>query len=975
MGVRAGCTPRKEVLKGDLEDAIFAADFGDLVAGKAPKVYSNAKVFFQNTHPAKQLCKVVQAVFGRLANPREGGASIRLSTGFGGGKTHTLMALWHLAENVYDAALGTELLPAAGRPTEVTVVAVDASKAGVPVFARHGKVLVHSLWGEMAYGLAGEKGLKTLGGSDDPELQPDESLLDSLFPKGPVLLLLDEIVIYMATLSERGQANLLAFLNKLTAAVVKRPQTVLVVTDPADQRAYAREASKVGDSIAPAAEKLDDVFGRKMSDFDPIGNEAARVIVRRLFERVDPSAAQAASAAYHALYQRVFQESPGSLPAAAASAEYARRIVESYPFHPRLLDTAQGRLGALQEFNKSRGTLRLFARILRAVFESPQDLDLISAGDLDWSDDRIQADLLQRLNRDSFRSAVAADVEKHAAELDGGANRGVHVRVASALLLESIPMQANSGMDPADLTLAVLRPDEAGHEPAESLDRLVGVCWHTYPMPGGRGWQFRYEPNVIKQIEERMSDIPLEDARSRLEAEVQGYFQGPIYRPQPWPLSPKQVPEAKDLQVVLCREERIAKAVSSLSDDTDPNAPVPRKYQNAIVCVTSLPTAVNGAVERAQRLLAAEAIEKDHRSGESNKLVREQLLKLKPELTKQFRIAACRAFDRVVLAGGATYAIEEKYQVPDEKILERAQGQSCLKEFLEAKNLVYKAGDVLDAAKFLGLLPGAVPVAGSASTYTARAIHERFLAAPNLRLVPDAGIVRQTILRAVAEGKVAVRLPDGRAYDARGCVEGAAGRRRRVQGTLASLALDDDVLVSLVGSETATAWMREDSFRSRPSPGGWDDRPIADPRPPEPTPVTASTWEKAIDLAMDRPLMELRLRASKPADASTLVALAQPLGAESLTLNVSVSGQTKDGGNLNFAANEVKPNHPTKPLGLAQTVFNALTEGSTYEAELALGFGPSGRTGVQALLQDLARNSSDGVRLEARFAKPAESQR
>jgi hypothetical protein len=149
MTVLSGCKPRKEVFKGELDDVIYAADFGDLVAGSAPKVYGEAKQFFQNTHPAKELCRVVQVIFQRLANPKEGGATIRLSTGFGGGKTHTLMALWHLGENIANPALGTELLPAAGRPKAVKIMGVDLGKAGVPVFATHGKVKVHSLWGEV----------------------------------------------------------------------------------------------------------------------------------------------------------------------------------------------------------------------------------------------------------------------------------------------------------------------------------------------------------------------------------------------------------------------------------------------------------------------------------------------------------------------------------------------------------------------------------------------------------------------------------------------------------------------------------------------------------------------------------------------------------------------------------------------------------------------------------------------------------
>ena len=94
--IRQTCKPRKEVLEGDLQDAIFAADFGHVVEGIAPGVYKDTKVFFQNTYPTKDLKKIVTMIFDRLAAPDESGATIRLSTGFGGGKTHTLIALWQI---------------------------------------------------------------------------------------------------------------------------------------------------------------------------------------------------------------------------------------------------------------------------------------------------------------------------------------------------------------------------------------------------------------------------------------------------------------------------------------------------------------------------------------------------------------------------------------------------------------------------------------------------------------------------------------------------------------------------------------------------------------------------------------------------------------------------------------------------------------------------------------------------------------
>ena len=356
MGVLTGCKPRKEVLKGDLDDAIFAAEFGDLISGKAPAVYGDSKTFFQNTYPTEHLKKIVQVVFDRLANAKEGGASIRLSTGFGGGKTHTLMTLWHLAKNIGNASMGTDLLPAAGRPKSVTVAAIDGGKAGSPVFIRHGKLETHSLWGELAYCLGEEKAYKAVARVDNSESHPDEELLESLFPTGPVLILLDELVIHMATLSDRGQGNLLSFLKKLGNIASKRPQTILVVTDPGQQIVYAQHAAKIGDALAIAASHLDEMFGRKMTDFDAIGKEAARVIVRRLFEKVDSTAAQSASALYHTLYTRVLQDSPGSVPNEASGSAYANRIVESYPFHPRLLDTAHDRLGALQDFQRAAGS-------------------------------------------------------------------------------------------------------------------------------------------------------------------------------------------------------------------------------------------------------------------------------------------------------------------------------------------------------------------------------------------------------------------------------------------------------------------------------------------------------------------------------------------------------------------------------------------------------------------------------------------
>ena len=155
MGVKAGVKPRRDVLEGELDDAIFAASFGKLVRGDGANIYRDPALFFQNTHPTAALSKLCRDVFGRMASSTDSGAVLRLSTGFGGGKTHALMTLWHLAKTIGDPTMGTTLLPPAGRPTTVRVIGIDAEGAGYPVFARHGDQEARSLAAELAFQLGG----------------------------------------------------------------------------------------------------------------------------------------------------------------------------------------------------------------------------------------------------------------------------------------------------------------------------------------------------------------------------------------------------------------------------------------------------------------------------------------------------------------------------------------------------------------------------------------------------------------------------------------------------------------------------------------------------------------------------------------------------------------------------------------------------------------------------------------------------
>ena len=131
----------------------------------------------------------------------------------------------------------------------------------MPIFNQHGSIRVRSLWGEIFFLLNPEHGLVTLGDADDPEASPNAGQIEQVLPDGPILFLLDEIVIYMAKLTERGQGNLLGFLNLLASVVRNRPQTCLVVTDPGSQAVYAAQSSKLAAELTTDAAKLEAILG------------------------------------------------------------------------------------------------------------------------------------------------------------------------------------------------------------------------------------------------------------------------------------------------------------------------------------------------------------------------------------------------------------------------------------------------------------------------------------------------------------------------------------------------------------------------------------------------------------------------------------------------------------------------------------------------------------------------------------------
>lgn len=973
MGVLSSCKPRPEVLKGDLSDAMFAASLGSVISGEADPVYCDPRRFFESTHPAAQLKKIAEVVFERLSDSSENGAVIRISTGFGGGKSHALLTLWHIAQNVGDFGVGTELVPAAKRPSSVRVAAVDGEGAGLPDFATHADATTHSLAGEIAYQLGGKSALEALGAADDPNARPNATQIAAMLPQEPVLILLDEVVVYMAQLAEQGQGNLLGFISALSSAVLARRQAVLVITDTATQQAYASESIQMQAALQKAAMRLDQILGRKGSDFDPIKDEAAQVIARRLFTHVDKTAAESASVTYRQLYERVRQATINLLPSNTLSPEEIQKFVACYPFHPRLLETAQNRLGTMPDYNKGRGTLRLFARLLRDVWEHGEDVEMIGAGDIDWSSDRIQSDLLKRLNRDQFVGAVNADVLGHATELDGG-KRGHHCRVASALMLESLPMDSNAAMTVQEVTQAVLRPEDVGDEPSEALDRLLNACWYTYPSDSGDRFQFRIEPNVNKQIEERAQSVSNEDAKGQVRTRVSQYYGGTFFQLANWPEDVTSVPRTAKPILALCDHEALGKDIARFESIDADGHKSPREFINNLAVLVPDGNLLASAIERAKRLKAAEDLDREARQGAGNPLAQKQLEKILPSLRRQFRIEAVRAFTRLVIHE-REHRIGEEILNDDNECALTVGGQTKLKDFLEKKTLIYKGGEALDADLFLAKVFDSTPDAnGLADVKNAAALFERLLSVEGFRLLGDGSVFRETVKKAVGSGKLVVRMPDGRCFNKEGCVAGEVGNRKRQSFPFTTLAANADVLVARANALIVPTWFATDDPKDETEPDDDDGDGFVIPPPPVPKDENvARNWEDAVEKAATKRVVSVKFSTRVPSGLAAFPSMTVHLSPKEQRVNLQVGGPAKEGGNINLAFRGLKPSHPLKPTNMVAQVFNALAEeGRTATFEQELVFEPEGREGMAERIAQAREAASemkqlDSVQVEVRF--------
>lgn len=510
---REVAVPHEDVLKGTFQQAEFAADLSRVHEGTAAPEYQNPMLFFQRTFITEGMRLLLDSVVKRLAG-KGGDPVIQLQTAFGGGKTHTMLAVYHLAKGdavasdlpgvpaILDAAGVTELPRA-----RVAVLDGIKSSPNQPVM-RDGQA-IRTLWGDLAWQLGKAEGYALVADADASGTSPGKAVLETLIGRyAPCVILIDEMVAYVRqfeeskTLTGGSFDSNLSFIQALTEALKAVPTAVLLASLPeSDKEAGSQRGVK-------ALAALAHYFGRIQALWKPVGTEEAFEIVRRrLFSSInDKLAAESVCRAFADYYTANSEDFPRE----TQESRYFDRLMHAYPIHPEVFDRLYEDWSSLDNFQRTRGVLKLMAKVIHRLWKDNDKDPLIMPGSFPLQDADTRNEVIYYLPQ-GWDPVVERDVDGERAETTEIENRDPRLgsvqacrRSARAIFLGSAPSTANQmvrGIELERIALGVAQPGQQVGIYKDALRRL-GDRLHYLNSGNNRFW-FDTRPNLRREMEER----------------------------------------------------------------------------------------------------------------------------------------------------------------------------------------------------------------------------------------------------------------------------------------------------------------------------------------------------------------------------------------------------------------------------------------------------------------------------------------
>ncbi len=670
-------TPHKDVASGRYQQAEFAADLWQVHLGEGTDEYRDPVEFFRRTYLTVSLKGLLVGAIHRLAG-QGGDPVVQLQTNFGGGKTHSMLALYHLFSGSAAAELagidavmqeaGVNELPTARR----VVLVGNKISPGNPVTKEDGTV-VRTLWGELAWQLGGKKAFARIAADDEKATSPGDVLRVLFKEYGPCLILIDEWVAYARQLHDQsdlpagGFETQFSFAQALTESAKLAGNCLLVISLPASDTAgsphtQADDVEVGGQRGREALDRLRNVVGRIESSWRPASaEEGFEIVRRRLFEPFsDPTQFKhrdVVARAFAEFYRAQQQEFPPE----CRDSDYEKRIKAAYPIHPEIFDRLYTDWSTLVKFQRTRGVLRLMAAVIHSLWEKGDRNPLILPANIAIDDSRVQFELTRYLT-DNWVPVIEKDVDGPSSlplRIDGEVpNLGKFAacrRVARAIYLGSAPTAdvAHRGLEDRRVKLGCVMPGESPAVFGDALRRLAGAATYLY-QDGPRYW-YSTQPTVTKVAEDRAEQLKrdpdkvVQELGARLRADLRRV--GDFSRIHPLPQSGSDVPDDLVARLVVLgidhpySKEKGNPAEVAAKSILETRGNAPRLFRNTLVFLAADKTRLQDLDEAVRRYLAWESI-----------LAEREQLDLSPHQVKQAETQKDAA------SGAVTARLPETYQ-------------------------------------------------------------------------------------------------------------------------------------------------------------------------------------------------------------------------------------------------------------------------------------------------------------------------
>ena len=596
-------TPHPDVATGRYHQAEFAANLSEVVAGNAEPEYQDPIDFFARTYLTAGMRRLLATAVKRITG-EDGEPIVQLKTAFGGGKTHSMLALYHLlrgsasvdqmegAGQILNEAEVTELPTA--RFAVIVGTALNPSRT-----QKANGITTRTLWGNIAAQLGGREGYAIVKAADKKSVAPGANDLTRLFNEfGPVIILIDELVAYTRNIygvnglpAGSFDANL-TFVQSLTEAVKNAERSQLVASIPESDIEIGGEAGQA------ALERFQHTIGRLEGIWRPVdADEGFEIVRRRLFS---PVRNQTAHDAVCRTFTQLYDENPSDFPVECREAPYLDRLRRAYPIHPELFDRLYEDWSPLDNFQKTRGVLRLMAAVIHHLWINEDRAPLILPGSIPLDSPRVREELLRYLP-ESWNAVVDKDVDGDRSEpraIDEGNTRFGEIsaarRVARTIFMGSAPHgsgQVVRGIEEMRIRLGAVQPDEHVSVFNDATKRLTDRLTHLYTRTQ-RYW-YDTHPNLRRTMEDRAAKQEPEIVESEIVRRLRQQTQrrGDFKAVHPCPVS-ADVPDESTARLVILSpttghqtRAQNSVALTTASEILEKRGELPRTYRNMLIFV------------------------------------------------------------------------------------------------------------------------------------------------------------------------------------------------------------------------------------------------------------------------------------------------------------------------------------------------------------------------------------------------------